>query len=102
SYGHHNTPQSFPTRRSSDLQNAKVIGVAFQGYSGDIAQGVAYMIPTPVINRFLKDVTDKRYDGYVDLGITPLKLQNVAQRKFLRSEEHTSELQSRGHLVCRL
>src|SRR5690625_6938417 len=22
--------------------------------------------------------------------------------KFLRSEEHTSELQSRGHLVCRL
>src|SRR5207253_3909540 len=23
-------------------------------------------------------------------------------REFLRSEEHTSELQSRGHLVCRL
>src|SRR5690625_6759471 len=25
-----------------------------------------------------------------------------SQDKFLRSEEHTSELQSRGHLVCRL
>src|SRR5207253_11369284 len=25
-----------------------------------------------------------------------------AARSFLRSEEHTSELQSRGHLVCRL
>src|SRR5437660_7142762 len=24
------------------------------------------------------------------------------QRRFMRSEEHTSELQSRGHLVCRL
>src|SRR5207253_3970137 len=26
----------------------------------------------------------------------------VLQEPFLRSEEHTSELQSRGHLVCRL
>src|SRR5438128_315123 len=65
------------------MQKAKVVGVAFQGYSGDVAQGVAYMVPTPVINRFLKDVGDGRYDGYVDLGITPLKLQNPAQRKFL-------------------
>jgi S1-C subfamily serine protease len=65
------------------MQNAKVVGVAFQGYSGDIAQGVAYMVPTPVINRFLKDVSDGRYDGYVDLGMTFAKLQNPAQRKFL-------------------
>src|SRR5260370_30527 len=65
------------------MQNTKVVGVAFQGYSGDVAQGVAYMVPTPVINRFLKDVTDGRYDGYVDLGITYGKLQNPAQRKFL-------------------
>src|SRR5437870_8246668 len=27
---------------------------------------------------------------------------DAAARKRLRSEEHTSELQSRGHLVCRL
>jgi S1-C subfamily serine protease len=65
------------------MQNTKVVGVAFQGYSGDVAQGVAYMVPTPVINRFLKDVSKGRYDGYVDLGITYGKLQNPAQRKFL-------------------
>ncbi len=65
------------------MQNAKVVGVAFQGYSGDVAQGVAYMVPTPVINRFLKDVSKGRYDGYVDLGIIYGKLQNPAQRKFL-------------------
>src|SRR6478672_939778 len=52
------------------MQNAKVVGVAFQGYSGDIAQGVAYMIPTPVIRRFLTDIKDNRYDKYVDLGLT--------------------------------
>ena len=65
------------------MQNARVVGVAFQGYSGDVAQGVAYMIPTPVIQRFLKDVKDGHYDKYVDLGLTYAKLQNPAQRHFL-------------------
>src|SRR5690348_14765664 len=65
------------------MQDAKVVGVAFQGYSGDVAQGVAYMIPTPVIRRFLKDIADGHYDRYVDLGITYFKLQNPAQRHYL-------------------
>ena len=65
------------------MQNAKVVGVAFQGYSGDVAQGVAYMVPTPVIRRFLKDVEDGHYNGYVDLAMTYSKLQNPAQRRFL-------------------
>jgi S1-C subfamily serine protease len=65
------------------MQDAKVVGVAFQGYSGDVAQGVAYMIPTPVIRRFLRDIEDGQYDRYVDLGLTPIKLQNPAQRHFL-------------------
>src|SRR5438552_6071308 len=69
------------------MQNAKVVGVAFQGYSGDVAQGVAYMVPTPVIRRFLKDIEDGHYDKYVDLAMTYAKLQNPAQRKFLGLKE---------------
>jgi S1-C subfamily serine protease len=65
------------------MQNGKVVGVAFQGYSGDVAQGVAYMIPTPVIQRFLADIQDGQYDKYADLGITFSKLLNPAQRRFL-------------------
>ena len=65
------------------MQDAKVVGVAFQGYSGDVAQGVAYMIPTAVINRFLKDINNGQYDEYPDLAITYAKLQNPAQRKYL-------------------
>src|SRR5205814_776165 len=64
------------------MQDAKVVGVAFQGYSGDVAQGVAYMIPTPVIRRFLTDIKDGHYDKYVDLGLTPGNLQNPAQRRY--------------------
>src|SRR5436189_449342 len=65
------------------MQDGKVVGVAFEGYSGDVAQGVAYMIPTPVIKRFLQDIGNGHYDEYPDLAITYAKLQNPAQRKFL-------------------
>src|SRR2546429_6943754 len=38
----------------------------------------------------------------VDLSEKPLKQRNELGMFFDRSEEHTSELQSRLHLVCRL
>lgn len=65
------------------IQNGKVVGVAFQGYSGNIAQNTGYMIPTPVIRRFLKDVEDGNYDHYVDLSMSDFPLINPAQRKAL-------------------
>jgi S1-C subfamily serine protease len=65
------------------LQDGKVVGVAFQGYSGDVAQNVGYMIPTPVIRRFLKDVEDGHYDSYMDLTISYHPLHNPAMRKAL-------------------
>src|SRR5690625_4708007 len=43
-------------------------------------------------------IKDDRAIGYVKSG-AGLKLDSSSQE---RSEEHTSELQSRGHLVCRL
>ena len=65
------------------LQDGKVVGVAFQGYSGDVAQNVGYMIPTPVIKHFLQDIRDGRYDRYMDLSIGTFILLNPAHRKAL-------------------
>lgn len=65
------------------LQNGKVVGVAFQGYSGDVAQNVGYMIPTPVINHFLQDIKDGRYDRYMDLSIGFFNTLNPALRRAL-------------------
>lgn len=65
------------------IQNGKVVGVAFQGYSGNVAQNTGYMIPTPVIRRFLKDVEDGNYDHYVDLSMSDFPLINPAQRQAL-------------------
>lgn len=65
------------------LQDGKVVGVAFQAYSGRVAQNVGYMIPTPIIKRFLKDVEDGKYDHYVDFAISDFPVENPAQRKAL-------------------
>lgn len=72
------------------IQDNRVVGVAFQGFSGMVAQNVGYMIPTPVMRRFLKDVSDGRYDLYVDVGFQYFPLINTAQRRAfgLSSEDY--------------
>ncbi len=68
------------------MQDGKVVGVAFQGFSGAVAQNVGYMIPTPVIGRFLDDVKDGSYDRYMDLSATYFPLLNPALRGALGVE----------------
>ena len=63
------------------IQDGKVIGVAFQGLTQ--ADNTGYIIPTPVINRFLTDIKDGSYDNYMDLGINVFQLFNPAMRKAL-------------------
>ena len=72
------------------MQDGKVVGVAFQGYSGDVAQNVGYMIPVPVVERFLKDVEDGKYDRYIDLAISFQNLFNPAARRALGLEDDDS------------
>ncbi len=65
------------------MQNGKVVGVAFQGFSGDVAQNVGYMIPTPVIKHFLQDIKDGKYHRYMDLSIGIFNTLNPAMRTAL-------------------
>jgi S1-C subfamily serine protease len=65
------------------FQDNAVVGVAFQGYSGRVAQNVGYMIPVPVLKRFLVDIADGSYDAYVDLGAYHFPLINPTYRRAL-------------------
>jgi S1-C subfamily serine protease len=65
------------------IQDNRVVGVAFQGFNGLVAQNVGYMIPTPVVDRFLQDVSDGHYDSYVDVGFQYYPLINAAERRAL-------------------
>src|SRR5439155_25175582 len=72
SYRDHRDLHSFPTRRSSDLNELNGRSAWPSGFS-----------------RRTFDVEEMKPNGVDSEGNQ-------------RSEEHTSELQSRGHLVCRL
>ena len=61
------------------LQNGKVVGVAFQGLTS--ADNTGYMIPTPVVKRFLTDIEDGEYNHYMSLGISEFPMFNPAMRK---------------------
>ncbi len=65
------------------VQDGKVVGVAFQGYSGAVAQNTGYMIPTPVIRRFLTDIEDDSYEGYAELAVEHSNLLNPVHREYL-------------------
>ena len=64
------------------VQDGKVVGVAFQGLRQ--ADNTGYIIPTPVVKRFLKDVEDGHYDSYAELGLGDFPLFNPAMRKALK------------------
>src|SRR5690348_18343259 len=73
--GAHRDLHSFPTRRSSDL---------------DLAIRIAKAERTVTCVILPKDLQEESYEA------------PPHQHNTLRSEEHTSELQSPVHLVCRL
>src|SRR5690625_5735237 len=81
---------SFPTRRSSDLKLFQVFKEAHYN-TNQILAGLDVEID------YYKQqvIEDKKYYE------TTYEKHHKKQTQY-RSEEHTSELQSRGHLVCRL
>src|SRR5207244_11931348 len=77
---------SFPTRRSSDLPAEEVFLAALRrGLGGD-----GY-----------RDGEKQQHKDADQHCLHPSRLRTMLIR-ILRSEEHTSELQSPDHLVCRL
>jgi S1-C subfamily serine protease len=69
----------------------KVVGLAFQGLAW--ADNIGYGIPLPVLERFLKDVEDGKYDGYPELGVAYLGMRNPALRSHVKlSDDQTGVL----------
>src|SRR5207244_11874755 len=82
---------SFPTRRSSDLK-------VDDSNRGDFeARGMGPFRPYGENGE-----TMQYYQVAEDLVEDPDALRPWAEKAIARSEEHTSELQSPDHLVCRL
>src|SRR5439155_23412092 len=89
---------SFPTRRSSDLSvgcpllHVPCLTVNDCVKKSYVNETTSKTPQNPAFMQVFAHTTSRRLGNpiAIDLDVT------------LRSEEHTSELQSRGHLVCRL
>jgi S1-C subfamily serine protease len=64
------------------IQDDKVVGVSFQGMPG--LENAGFFIPPPIVQHFLKDIADGRYDGFPQAGVGLAPLQNEAYRRFLK------------------
>lgn len=70
------------------LNHHKIVGVVMQQIKN--SQNIGYLIPTPIIKHFLKDVEDGHYDGFAELGFEIQKMRNPASRKrYGMDEEQT-------------
>lgn len=61
------------------ISNGKVVGVAMQ--SGFFTENIGYMIPTPIIQHFLKDVEDGKTQGFGFPGFLVQSMENPAMRR---------------------
>src|SRR5690625_5643640 len=87
---------SFPTRRSSDLYPA------VPGSKNPYVDGVKALYQEACVYISKKKNADKVVIAMGHLHAQKASVSDMDSQERLRSEEHTSELQSRGHIVCRL
>lgn len=77
------------------INNGKIVGIVMQGMAS--GQNIGYIIPTPVINHFLKDSENGQYAGFPYLGIIFSNTENKALRKYYGITDNTG-----GVLVTRV
>src|SRR5690606_41921477 len=99
---YHSELHSFPTRRSSDLLSYTLNNTWSTGV-GSIFTPLNRVRPSFFLQYFRKGkTTSVMVYPRIDLWENPnLELMGFIEYKGTRSEEHTSELQSRENLVCR-
>ncbi|MEW6358334.1 MAG: trypsin-like peptidase domain-containing protein [Planctomycetota bacterium] len=74
------------------MKDGRIVGIGFQGISAREADNIGYMIPPPIISRFLDDLKDGAYDGVPSLSIRWQTMENLSMRAFYNMAWHTGVL----------
>ncbi len=75
------------------MQDGEVVGIVMQAYNSSQAENIGYMIPTPLINHFLDDLSDGSYDGFPEVGFTIQSMESPAlKRRHGMGDEQTGVL----------
>lgn len=70
------------------IADGRVVGVAHQSIHG--GQNLGYMIPVPIIEHFLKEVSQGKYHGFPKGGVRFQTMENPALRSFYQMEKEDS------------
>lgn len=62
------------------LSDGKIVGVVMQVISK--SQNIGYLVPVNMVEHFIEDMKDGRYDGFADLGIGTQKMENPTLRRY--------------------
>src|SRR5690606_41010039 len=93
---------SFPTRRSSDLLISADRLAIYYNLLIELDPSELILEEEENKNEFIFDPNRRELGAFFTLSKFCIFLTHMALLSFDRSEEHTSELQSRENLVCRL
>ena len=62
------------------IKDNKIVGIAMQALNN--SQNIGYMIPVLIIQHFLDDLKDRKYNGFPSIGIEFMNTENEALRKY--------------------
>lgn len=70
------------------LSDGKIVGVVMQVISK--SQNIGYLVPVSMVQHFIEDMKDGKYDGFAELGIGTQKLENPAMRRYYGLDDNIS------------
>jgi len=77
------------------LSKGKIVGVVMQVISK--SQNIGYLVPVNMVQHFITDMKDGKYDGFGELGIGVQKLENPAMRRYYGLDDNIS-----GNLIDKI
>lgn len=63
------------------IAEGKIVGIAMQAL--EQAENIGYIVPTPIIEHFLTDIKDGRFDGFPELDVFVQLMENNALREYV-------------------
>ncbi|MEK7383954.1 MAG: trypsin-like peptidase domain-containing protein [Elusimicrobiota bacterium] len=63
------------------FKDGKLVGIAFQHMVSPGSENIGYVVPIPMIRRFLEDVANEHYEGIPALGVSFQEMENPSMRR---------------------
>lgn len=70
------------------LSDGKIVGVVMQVIQK--SQNIGYLVPVNMVQHFIEDMKDGKYDGFADLGLATQKLLNPAMRRYYGLDDNVT------------